>query len=157
MAEPCVQINQRLSADWDVHQKCDLEKMHKIPQNNHVTAMAQLVEHIVHIDGVTGSSPVCSTNGKPRKHGVFGVFFFFAARPGGAFPNRFRTDRFQQGAVDGLGKAVFASRQHKRIDIRRCGKAAVTCPFLHFLQSRCFNARLLPTGTSHAFASISFA
>ena len=25
---------------------------------------------------ITGSSPVCSTNGKPRKHGVFGVFFF---------------------------------------------------------------------------------
>ena len=35
--------------------------------------MAQLVEHIVHIDGVTGSSPVATTQ-KPRKHKAFEVF-----------------------------------------------------------------------------------
>ena len=36
--------------------------------------MAQLVEHIVHIDGVTGSSPVATTT-KPRRHKAFEVFF----------------------------------------------------------------------------------
>ena len=35
--------------------------------------MAQLVEHIVHIDGVTGSSPVATTT-KPRRHKAFEVF-----------------------------------------------------------------------------------
>ncbi len=37
--------------------------------------MAQLVEHIVHIDGVTGSSPV-STTTNARKHCVCGRFFY---------------------------------------------------------------------------------
>ena len=32
-----------------------------------------MVEHIVHIDGVTGSSPVATTK-NPRKHGVSGGF-----------------------------------------------------------------------------------
>ena len=43
--------------------------------------MAQLVEHIVHIDGVTGSSPVATT-GKALD---FQGFFFF---PRGKYPNR---------------------------------------------------------------------
>ena len=38
--------------------------------------MAQLVEHIVHIDGVTGSSPVATTTTrKPLKIKGFWVFF----------------------------------------------------------------------------------
>ena len=38
--------------------------------------MAQLVEHIVHIDGVTGSSPVATTmTRKPLKIKGFRVFF----------------------------------------------------------------------------------
>ena len=38
--------------------------------------MAQLVEHIVHIDGVTGSSPVATTTTrKPLKIKGFRVFF----------------------------------------------------------------------------------
>ena len=39
----------------------------------HYGRMAQLVEHIVHIDGVTGSSPVATTT-KPRRHKAFEVF-----------------------------------------------------------------------------------
>ena len=35
--------------------------------------MAQLVEHIVHIDGVTGSSPVATT---PKSLVIQGIFFF---------------------------------------------------------------------------------
>ena len=33
----------------------------KIKQSSELGRMAQLVEHIVHIDGVTGSSPVATT------------------------------------------------------------------------------------------------
>ena len=56
-------------------------------------------------------------------------------------PNRFLTDRFQQGAADGLGKAVFASCQHMRTGSRRRGKAAVARPFLRFLQWRYIDTR----------------
>jgi len=34
-------------------------------------AIAQLVEHVIRNDGVTGSSPVCGTK-NPLKQGVFG-------------------------------------------------------------------------------------
>ena len=34
----------------------------QIPASTVFGRMAQLVEHIVHIDGVTGSSPVATTN-----------------------------------------------------------------------------------------------
>ena len=36
--------------------------------------MAQLVEHIVHIDGVIGSSPIGTT--KEKDHPLWMVFFF---------------------------------------------------------------------------------
>ena len=41
--------------------------------------MAQLVEHIVHIDGVTGSSPVATTN--PKKSWEIKAFSFFLSPP----------------------------------------------------------------------------
>ena len=63
----------------------------------------------------------------------FRGFLFSVTRLGEALPDRFLTDRFQQGAVDGLGKAVFASCQHMRTGSRRRGKAAVARPFLRFL------------------------
>ena len=37
--------------------------------------LAQLVEHIVHIDGVTGSSPVSTTTKKTTKMGVLFLWF----------------------------------------------------------------------------------
>ena len=40
--------------------------------------MAQLVEHIVHIDGVTGSSPVVTTRNPLRRKGFH--FFYFQMR-----------------------------------------------------------------------------
>ena len=37
--------------------------------------MAQLVEQLIRNEQVVGSSPTISSNGKPRKLGVYGVFF----------------------------------------------------------------------------------
>ena len=51
--------------------------------------MAQLVEHIVHIDGVTGSSPVATTISKSGKQ-LAGLFlfpcFFIVHTDGGSKP-----------------------------------------------------------------------
>ena len=45
----------------------------RFPASTVFGRMAQLVEHIVHINGVTGSSPVATTI-KPRRHKAFEVF-----------------------------------------------------------------------------------
>ena len=51
------------------------------PFSNGCGLLAQLVEHIVHIDGVTGSSPVQTTSivKSPTKISVEGLFFAIAA------------------------------------------------------------------------------
>ena len=59
--------------------------------------MAQLVEHIVHIDGVTGSSPVATTI-IPRISGFEGFFMF-----SWTFGNRPRK-KYRDGAGPGLKK-----------------------------------------------------
>ena len=46
--------------------------------------MAQLVEHIVHIDGVTGSSPVATTKIPGRK--TWDTFFLLPILPRGMIP-----------------------------------------------------------------------
>ena len=66
--------------------------------------LAQLVEHIVHIDGVTGSSPVQTT--KDAKYSrmilaVLGVFFLFSS-------DRFEEDGYGRKAEGNSGALVCA-------------------------------------------------
>ena len=49
------------------------------PVSDNLGDMAQLVEHIVHIDGVTGSSPVATT-GKEEVRWWLLLFFFFPGK-----------------------------------------------------------------------------
>ena len=63
--------------------------------------MAQLVEHIVHIDGVTGSSPVATTT-KPRRHKAFEVFFISGED---------RDFHFRTPKMDGIRHAVHIEKQ----------------------------------------------
>lgn len=44
-------------------------------------ALAQLVEHIVHIDGVTGSSPVSTTKKSLPEWEVFSFAVFYGTKP----------------------------------------------------------------------------
>ena len=46
-------------------------------------ALAQLVEHIVHIDGVTGSSPVSTTTSSAEAEDFFGALAQLVARLNG--------------------------------------------------------------------------
>ena len=50
--------------------------------------MAQLVEHIVHIDGVTGSSPVATTPKVLVNQGLFHFAYVQIPKP---YPNRTQT------------------------------------------------------------------
>ena len=59
------------SSAWNVSRDMRSEKLNI--QSGYHGRMAQLVEHIVHIDGVTGSSPVATTTSPDRK--VWGHFY----------------------------------------------------------------------------------
>src|SRR5216684_4485001 len=48
-------------------------------------AIAQLVEHVIRNDGVTGSNPVCGTSNKSNKHA--GFLHFHRSHHRGAYPN----------------------------------------------------------------------
>ena len=63
--------------------------------------MAQPAEHIVHIDGVTGSSPVATTT-NPRRHKAFDGFFM-SGRNGDL--------HFERAKMNGIHHSVHIEKQ----------------------------------------------
>ncbi len=103
--------------------------------------MAQLVEHIVHIDGVTGSSPVATTQQKPLKRPRFKGFSMLATKKrmqlgmqltviwgsGGFFRGRFRLlaqyhldSFFGFGGCGDYHMTVLFDGGQPMLDVRRC-------------------------------------
>ena len=82
--------------------------------------MAQLVEHIVHIDGVTGSSPVATTT---RTLVNQGFFLFAHTQIPKPHPNDTQLSRFRgQVADEGLhpvGAFATHGRRHVSVAIQR--------------------------------------
>ena len=77
-------IKQNRSPDAVGVRGCDTD--HQAQKSDNIYGrMAQLVEHIVHIDGVTGSSPVATT---PRTLVNQGFFHFFQGQIPQPYPNR---------------------------------------------------------------------
>ena len=74
LVELIVQINQLLPAGWVCTKNVNWKKCTKSSEIIVQGAMAQLVEHIVHIDGVAGSSPAGTTIGRPKT--IFGRLFY---------------------------------------------------------------------------------
>ena len=77
--------------------------------------MAQLVEHIVHIDGVTGSSPVATT---PRTLVNQGFFLYARTQIPNPYPNLRSSGQIANEGLYPVGAFTTHGRRHMSVAIQ---------------------------------------